>query len=128
MASTWVALRVPRGDGSNPSGVTNYCPTRIADLAGSCYDWCMPKTKTLTTSQATSQAAARVRNLMAGEVITVNSRGSWDMDTDTHLVITTISYPPMHPAALDARAALRRMAGVRDVVVGNGYITVTREK
>ncbi len=86
----------------------------------------MPKTKTLTTARATSQAAARVRQLMAGEIVTASSRGSWDLDTDTHLVVTTVTYPPTHPAALDARAALLRMTGVRDVKISAGYITVER--
>jgi hypothetical protein len=53
----------------------------------------MRHTKTeLTTAKATSQAAGRVRQVMAGEIVTANSRGSWDLDTDTHLVVTTISF------------------------------------
>lgn len=89
----------------------------------------MRHTKTeLTTAKATSQAAGRVRQVMAGELITANSRGSWDLDTDTHLVITTVSFPPKHPGALDARAALSRLSGVRAVTIGAGYLTVTRER
>ena len=87
----------------------------------------MPKTKTLTIPRATSQAASRVRQVMAGEVITASSHGSWDLDTDTHLVVTTVSFPPTHPGALDARAALMRMPAVREVKIGAGYMTVVRE-
>jgi hypothetical protein len=86
------------------------------------------KTQELTTAKATSQAASRVRQVMAGELITANSRGSWDLDTDTHLVITTVSFPLKHPGALDARAALNRLPGVRTVSIGAGYLTVTRER
>lgn len=88
----------------------------------------MRHTAELTTTKATSQAAGRVRQVMAGELITANSRGSWDLDADTHLVITTVSFPPKHPGALDARAALTRLPGVRAVVIGAGYLTVTRER
>jgi hypothetical protein len=89
----------------------------------------MRHTKTeLTTAKATSQAAGRVRQVMAGEIITASSSGSWDLDTDTHLVITTVSFPPKHPGALDACAALGRLSGVRSVTIGAGYLTVTRER
>lgn len=100
----------------------------LVNLAGTCYDLGMPKTKTLTTAQATNQAASKVRRLMAGSMVTAQSRGSWDLSTDTALVITTITFPPTHPAALDARAALRVMPGVRSVRMDEGYITITRER
>ncbi len=86
----------------------------------------MPKTKTLTIPTATSQAASRVRQVMAGEIVTASSRGSWDLDTDTHLIVTTVSFPPAHPGALDARAALMRLPAVRSVKIGAGYMTVVR--
>ena len=84
--------------------------------------------KPLTTAKATSQAAARVRNVMAGEIVTATTRGSWDLVADVALVVTTVTFPPSHPAALDARAALMRMAGVRRVDIANGYMTIVRER
>lgn len=87
----------------------------------------MPKNKGLTRAAATTQAAGRVRQLMPGELVTVQTRGSWDLATNTPLMITTITYPPSHPAALDARAALMRLKGVRDVEISNGYMSIVRE-
>ena len=84
----------------------------------------------LTTSKATSQAASRVRQLMAGALITAQSRASWDLATDTQLVVTTVTYPAeLSARAVDARAALMRMAGVRKVEISGaaGYMTITRE-
>lgn len=86
------------------------------------------ETQELTTTKATSQAAGRVRRLMPGAMVNIVSRGSWDLATDTHLVITSVMYPPAHPAAVDARAALRTLPGVRSVECGTGYMTVTRER
>lgn len=88
----------------------------------------MPKTKSLSLPTATSQAVSRVRRLMAGELVTANSRGDWDLATDTQLVITYVTYPPKHPAAVDARAALMTMPGVREVRIAAGHMTIVRER
>lgn len=88
----------------------------------------MPKSKGLTLTTATSQAARRVREVMAGELITAKSRGSWDLATDTRLMITDVTFPAGDRRALDARAALMRMKGVRDVQINStGYMTIVRE-
>lgn len=89
----------------------------------------MPKSKSLTTSTATSQAAGRVRQLMPGELVTANTARSHDLVTDTPLLVTTVTYPAGHPAAVDARAALMRMPAVRkvEIVGATGYMTIVRE-
>lgn len=88
----------------------------------------MPKSKGLTQSTATSQAASRVRAVMAGELITARTRGSWDLVTDKRLFITDVTFPAGDRRALDARAALMRMKGVRDVQINStGYMTIVRE-
>jgi hypothetical protein len=83
----------------------------------------------LTKTKATSQAASRVRQVMAGALVTVDTRQSWDIATNTNLMITYVTYPPRHPAAVDARAALMRMTGVRKVEISatTGYMTIVRE-
>lgn len=88
----------------------------------------MPKTRILTQSAATSQAASRVRQVMAGAMVTARTRGDWDRDTDTLLYVTSVTYPVGHPCAVDARAALMRMPGVRRVESAPGYMTVIRER
>ena len=87
------------------------------------------KSKPLTINKATSQAAARVRAVMPGELITVNTSRSWDMANDRPILATAVTFPPRHPAAGVARAALLRMAGVlrADVNPVTGYMTIVRE-
>lgn len=88
----------------------------------------MPKSKGLTQSTATSQAAGRVRAVMAGELITARTRGSWDLEADKRLFITDVTFPAGDRRALDARAALMRLKGVRDVQINSiGYMTIVRE-
>lgn len=65
---------------------------------------------------------------MPGALITAKSRPWYDMGAGQSLIITTVTYPVGNPGALDARAALMRMPGVRDVEIpGTGYMTITRE-
>lgn len=65
---------------------------------------------------------------MAGQMVNASSRGSWDPTTNTDLIITSVSFPPTHPGAVDARAALRTLPGVREVRMDAGYITIVRER
>ena len=89
----------------------------------------MPKTKTttLTATKATSQAAARVRNLMPGEIVTASTERSWNLATDRPRMITRITFPPNNPCATLAYMALTRLSGVVKVDVAAGYLTVVRE-
>ncbi len=86
----------------------------------------MTTTQALTAPRATSQAASRVRNLMPGSMINASSRTSWDLDADVMLIQTDIYFPPSNPRALDIRAALSALSGVRTVRMGNGCATVIR--
>jgi len=83
----------------------------------------------LTKTKATSQAASRVRRLMPGVLVTADTRESYDLSAGKSLMITSITYPPRTSAAIDARAALMRMPGVRTVEINGetGYMTVVRE-
>jgi multidrug efflux pump subunit AcrB len=90
----------------------------------------MGKTQTLTISKATQQATARVRQLMPGELVTGDTRRSYDLTADKALLITTVTYPAAQPAVVlnAASYALSRMPGVRSVeIAGTGYMTITRE-
>lgn len=83
----------------------------------------------LTKTKATSQAASRVRQVMAGALVTASTRESFDLAAGKRLMITSVTFPPTHPAAVDARAALNRLPGVRSVDMGSGtgYATIVRE-
>lgn len=88
----------------------------------------MPKSKALTVSKVTTQVAARVRPVMAGELITVKTRESWDLASNKRLFVTEVTFPAGDRRALDARSALMRMAGVRTVEInGIGWMTIVRE-
>jgi hypothetical protein len=52
----------------------------------------------LTITKATTQARRHVDSLMPGVLATVESKGSWDLATDTRLIVTTITFPKGHPA------------------------------
>lgn len=47
----------------------------------------------LTVMQATSQARRRVDRVIPGVMATVTSRLSYDLKTDTDLMVTTITFP-----------------------------------
>lgn len=88
----------------------------------------MPKSKGLTLTAATNQAASRVRAVMAGELITAKTRESWDLAADKRLFVTEVTFPAGDRRALDARAALMRMKGVRTAEInGVGWMTIVRE-
>lgn len=76
----------------------------------------MTKTKEpalLTIPQATRQARRHVDRLMPGAFATVESRGSWDLATDTAIVITTVTFPANMAltAKVDLGLALATLAG-----------------
>lgn len=91
----------------------------------------MPKTKTpqlLTIPQATKQARRYVDKLMPSVLATVESQGSWDLDTDTPIMITTVTFPHMHSAISELRAALRSLPGIRDMTTADSSIRFTRTR
>lgn len=47
----------------------------------------------LTVPKATTQARRIVDKVMPGVMATVDSRTSWDMDTDAQVIITTVTFP-----------------------------------
>lgn len=89
----------------------------------------MPKSKALTVSKVTTQVAARVRQLMPGELVTVSTSKSYDIATDKATFATAVTFPPKHPCAGLARAAVLRIPGVlrADVNPSTGYLTIVRE-
>lgn len=93
----------------------------------------MTKTKApklLTIPQATTQARRHVDRIMPGALATVESRLSHDLDTDTPLVITTVTFPAN--MAADSKTALSlalsRLAGNVKQADADSSIKITRER
>lgn len=53
--------------------------------------------KALTIAKATAEAGRIARRIMPGALITVDSRGSWDMGADVQTVVTTVTFPADNP-------------------------------
>jgi hypothetical protein len=53
--------------------------------------------KPLSITQATRQVRKHVDALMPGVMATVESKNSFDLDTDTRTVVTTVTFPSGHP-------------------------------
>lgn len=51
----------------------------------------------LTIAKATAQARRIAANVMPGELVTVDSRRSHDLPTDTALIVTTVTFPSGNP-------------------------------
>lgn len=66
----------------------------------------------LTVTKATSQARRIADRIMPGAGVTVESRLSHDLATDTPTVVTTITHPTGHEAALALWTALFALPGV----------------
>lgn len=76
----------------------------------------MPKSKVpapreLTVTRATAEARRLVDRIMPGVGATVESRRSYDMDSDTPTIITVITHPAGHPAAFALWTALVGLPG-----------------
>lgn len=80
----------------------------------------------LTVSKATQQARQVVDKVMPGVMATVDSRGSWDMATDTHVIITTITFPESADAS-DLACWAERAPGVIASTWSTVAVTVTRK-
>jgi hypothetical protein len=81
----------------------------------------------LTVTKATSQARRHVDAIMPGVMATVESRYSYDLDTNTSLVITTITFPATDYSA-DLIAALKTLADVRSVQAFAARAVITRTR
>lgn len=82
----------------------------------------------LTITKATSQARRHVDRIMPGVMATVDSRLSHDLDTDTPIVVTTVTFPRMHDGISDLRAALHALSGIRDCRTETARIVITRTR
>lgn len=82
----------------------------------------------LTVALATRQTRKIVDQVMpgAGPNVSVESRGSFDLDTDTQLVITTVWFPRNADDASTLGTALRPLAD-GGMKVADSSITVTRK-
>ena len=87
------------------------------------------KAPLLTIQKATSQARRHVDRLMPGVLATVDSRLSHDLETDTPLVVTTVTFPRGHAARHLLGAALTAMPNrFAPLAVGDSSIRVTRTR
>ena len=86
------------------------------------------KAPLLTIQKATSQARRHVDRLMPGVMATVDSRLSHDLETDTPLVITTVTFPANHHAAQLLSVALLALPGRRDMTAADASIRIVRER
>ena len=83
----------------------------------------------LTVALATRQVRKIVDKVMpgAGPNVGVESRGSFDLTTDTQTVITTVWFPRNHPEALMLRCVLATLPGYLSETAGDSSITITRK-
>lgn len=91
----------------------------------------MTKTKApalLTVPQATKQARRHVDRLMPGVMATVESKLSHDLDTNTPLVITTVTFPRNHEGRHLLVVNLATLAGFRSLIDDDSSIRMTRER
>lgn len=83
----------------------------------------------LTATQATGQARRIVDRLIpaGGPDVNVTSRLSYDLGDDTPTVVTVVTFPVGHSAAL--KDALGQLPGLRRIDgVASGWIEITRER
>lgn len=83
----------------------------------------------LTVTKATRDARRIVNGspMMPGPFATVESRMSWDMNTDRQVIITTITFPPSEDGARLLAANLWGLRGALRVVVADSSIVITRK-
>jgi hypothetical protein len=80
----------------------------------------------LSVTKATSQARRHVDKLMPGVLATVESKLSHDLDADTRLVVTTVTFPDGHLDRVALGTALRALPGVISARAERARIVVTR--
>jgi hypothetical protein len=82
--------------------------------------------KALSITQATRQARKHVDALMPGVLATVESKGTADPVTLAPIMRTVVTFPHMHAAVSELRAALHSLPGIRDIRTESTRITITR--
>jgi len=83
--------------------------------------------KELTIQQATREARRLVDKIMPGVGATVESRGSYDLKTDTPLIITRVTFPrDEYGANALALAAQDRLSA--DVMLADSSVTIRRAR
>lgn len=90
----------------------------------------MTKTKAaaLTITKATNQARRHVDKILPNTMSTVESRGSWDLEADVALMVTTITFPGGHPNRALLATALHSLAGSVKVELFDTRITLVRTR
>lgn len=82
----------------------------------------------LSVQKATSQVRRIVDNVMAGAMVSVSTRLSHDLATDTPLAVTVVSYPAGHAGeALMAMRAMR-LAGTVKLDGSDSRLVITRDR
>lgn len=84
--------------------------------------------KPLTVQQATREARRHVDRIMPGIMATVDSRLSHDLESDTPLVVTTVTFPVAADGQLKLLRALDSLAGVIDYTWADSSIVITRSR
>ena len=82
----------------------------------------------LTIPQATKQARRHVDKLMPGVGATVESKLSHDLDTDTPIVITMVTFPRGHVARHVLMVNLTTLPGYRSSIDDDSSIRFTRTR
>lgn len=82
----------------------------------------------LTIPVATRQARKHVDAIMPGVLATVESKDSFDLDTNTALVVTTVTFPRDHIARMDLQVALSRPLDGRRIESFPDRIVITRKR
>jgi len=84
----------------------------------------------LTVPAATVQARRIADRIMPGAGVTVESKGSHDLDTDTPVIITTVTFPANMAATAKVALslALTDLAGNIRQSDADSSITITRKK
>lgn len=82
----------------------------------------------LTIPVATRQARKIVDQVMPGVMVTVESKGSHDLATDTPVIVTTVTFPRDCPGLGLLAADLMLLPGSITTSPADSSITVTRKK
>lgn len=82
----------------------------------------------LTIKQATTQVRRYVDKLMPGVMATVESKGSYDLEADTALMITTVTFPAFHHNRMGLKLAAEGLLHARSAVLADSSLVITRER
>jgi hypothetical protein len=84
----------------------------------------------LTVTKATSQARRHVDAIIPGAMATVESKDSFDLDTNTALVVTTVTFPANTSAqdVADLDDEIHGLPGYVSSKVAGSRIVITRKR